>query len=149
MPSGIQNNKYWGGNKDLVTKLNYRYYTDTWDINAHNVDFSVAKVISDKLQVSLGARFYTQTAASFYSDDFAQEFTFMARDKELSDMSSYSFGGRVSYELFRDRGLFGVGRLTMMIDRIHFDYNNFTDIRTGQLYNFNANVVTLFFSTWY
>lgn len=146
---GIQNNKYWGGNRDLVTKLNYRYYTDTWDISAHNVDFSVAKNISEKLQVSVGGRFYTQSAASFYSDDFASEFLFMARDKELSDMSSYSIGGRVSYELFRDRGVFGVGRITMMIDRIHFDYNNFTDIRTGQLYSFNANVVTVFFSTWY
>lgn len=145
---GIQNNKFWP-DSELVTKLNYRYYSDTWDIRAHNIEFSVGKSISDKLQVTIGGRYYTQTAASFYSDDFMQEFQYMARDKELSDMSSYTIGGRVSYELFRDKGFFGVGRLTMTVDRIHFDYDNFTDVRNGEAYSFNANVVTLFFSTWY
>jgi hypothetical protein len=73
----------------------------------------------------------------------------MARDKELSDFTSVSVGGRVSYELFRDRGKLAKGKVTLMLDRIHFDYDNFSDVRSGENYKFNANVIQLFFSAWY
>ncbi|MCZ6911318.1 MAG: DUF3570 domain-containing protein [Proteobacteria bacterium] len=145
---GLQANKYWG-DRSFVTRLKYRFYDDTWGITANNIELIFSRRIGEKSEVGLGGRFYVQNGASFYSDNFDQEYLYMARDKELSDFTSVSFGGRVSYELFRDRGRFAKGKLTLMYDRIHFSYDNFTDIRSGELYEFNANVIQLFFTAWY
>ena len=145
---GIQANKFWG-DRSFVTRVKYRFYDDTWGISAHNIEFMFLRRLSEKTEFGLGGRFYTQTAANFYSDNFAQEFRYMARDKELSDFTSASIGGRISYELFRDRGRLAKGKVTLIFDRIHFDYDNFSDIRSGELYEFNANVIQIFFSAWY
>ncbi len=145
---GIQANKYWG-DRSFVTRVKYRFYDDTWGIGAHNIEFMFSRRLSEKTEFGVGGRFYTQTAANFYSDNFAQEFRYMARDKELSDFTSASIGGRISYELFRDRGRLAKGKVTLIFDRIHFDYDNFSDIRSGELYEFNANVIQIFFSAWY
>lgn len=145
---GIQANKYWG-DRSFVTRVKYRFYDDTWGITAHNIEFMFLRRLSEKTEFGVGGRFYTQTAANFYSDNFAQEFRYMARDKELSDFTSASIGGRISYELFRDRGRLAKGKVTLIFDRIHFDYDNFSDIRSGELYEFNANVIQIFFSAWY
>ena len=145
---GIQANKYWG-ERSFVTRVKYRFYDDTWGIGAHNIEFMFSRRLSEKTEFGVGGRFYTQTAANFYSDNFAQEFRYMARDKELSDFTSASIGGRISYELFRDRGRLAKGKVTLIFDRIHFDYDNFSDIRSGELYEFNANVIQIFFSAWY
>lgn len=145
---GIQANKYWG-DRSFVTRVKYRFYDDTWGISAHNIEFMLLRRLSEKTEFGVGGRFYTQTAANFYSDNFAQEFRYMARDKELSDFTSASIGGRISYELFRDRGRLAKGKVTLIFDRIHFDYDNFSDIRSGELYEFNANVIQIFFSAWY
>lgn len=145
---GIQANKYWG-DRSFVTRVKYRFYDDTWGITANNIEFMFSRRLSEKTEFGLGGRFYAQTAANFYSDNFAQEFRYMARDKELSDFTSASIGGRISYELFRDRGRLAKGKVTLIFDRIHFDYDNFSDIRSGELYEFNANVIQIFFSAWY
>lgn len=145
---GIQANKYWG-DRSFVTRVKYRFYDDTWGITAHNIELMFLRRLSEKTELGLGGRFYTQIAANFYSDNFAQEFRYMARDKELSDFTSASIGGRISYELFRDRGRLAKGKVTLIFDRIHFDYDNFSDIRSGELYEFNANVIQIFFSAWY
>lgn len=145
---GIQANKYWG-DRSFVTRVKYRFYDDTWGITANNIEFMFSRRLSEKTEFGVGGRFYTQTAANFYSDNFAQEFRYMARDKELSDFTSASIGGRISYELFRDRGRLAKGKVTLIFDRIHFDYDNFSDIRSGELYEFNANVIQIFFSAWY
>ena len=144
----IQVNKFWG-DRSFVTRARYRYYTDTWGIGANNVELIFSRRLNEKTEVELGGRFYTQTAANFYSDNFDQEYRYMARDKELSDFTSISVGGRVSYELFRDRGKLAKGKVTLMFDRIHFDYDNFSDVRNGESYKFNANVIQIFFSAWY
>ncbi len=144
----IQANKFWG-DRSFVTRVKYRFYDDTWGITANNIEFMFSRRLNEKTEFGLGGRFYTQTAANFYSDNFAQEFRYMARDKELSDFTSASIGGRISYELFRDRGRLAKGKVTLIFDRIHFDYDNFSDIRSGELYEFNANVIQILFSAWY
>ncbi|MCH7893475.1 MAG: DUF3570 domain-containing protein, partial [Proteobacteria bacterium] len=122
---GIQANKYWG-DRSFVTRVKYRFYDDTWGITAHNIELMFLRRLSEKTELGLGGRFYTQIAANFYSDNFAQEFRYMARDKELSHFTSASIGGRISYELFRDRGRLAKGKVTLIFDRIHFDYDNFS-----------------------
>ena len=65
----------------------YRYFTDSWDINAQDFELAYSQPFGETLELELKARYYQQSAANFYSDLFpyrdAQNF--LARDKELSD----------------------------------------------------------------
>jgi hypothetical protein len=74
---------------------------------------------------------------------------FMARDRELSDFSSNALGAKASYQLFKQR--FNFSRVTLNFDYefIRYKYNNFTDVRTGALYAYSANVFQLFLSGWF
>jgi hypothetical protein len=46
---------------------------------------------------------------------------------------------------------FNLSRITLNFDYefIRYHYNNFTDVRTGQLYAYQANVFQLFVSGWF
>ena len=137
---------------DVKTALRarYRYFTDTWDIQAHDLEFGFSRYITDQWIADLSYRYYTQDAASFYSDDFDQEYNYMARDKELSTFNSHSFGGRLSW-IFKNRlpvGLHQAG-FTFSYEYLMFSYDDFTDIRTGDQYEFNSQVFQLYFSARY
>jgi hypothetical protein len=73
----------------------------------------------------------------------------MARDRELSDFSSNALGAKASYQLFNRRFNFNRATLNFAYDFIRYDYNNFTDVRTGRLYAYKANVFQLFLSGWF
>jgi len=104
-------------------------------------------------------RFYDQDAAEFYSDLFPRENfqNFLARDKELATMQSHTLGFGVAYEFRPPRLEFlGKAAVNLKYDRIHFDYDDFRDLRTTgvapgtePLYKFDANVIRLFFSGWF
>ena len=103
-------------------------------------------------------RFYDQDKADFYRDlfDFANQFEFMARDKELSTFSSTSVGIGVSYEFAKNGwGWIDKGSLNLSWDRISFEYKDFRDATAGgtagtePLYAFEADVIQAFISIWY
>jgi len=137
----------------------YRFYTDTWDILGHTAEVSYTQPIFDEWTFDVHARFYTQNSAEFYSDLYPRENfqNFLARDKELASMTSMTLGFGLAYEFkpghleFLDKAA-----LNFRFDRIHFDYDDFRDLRvTGvppgsePLYNFDADVIRLFFSGWF
>ena len=131
------------------THLRYRYFWDNWNIRAHTVELGYGSRLDDRWLVEPHYRFYKQSAASFYANDFSAQMTFMARDRELSDFSSHALGAKASYQLFNRR--FNLSRVTLNLDYefIRYRYNNFTDVRTGRLYAYNANVLQLFLSGWF
>jgi hypothetical protein len=131
------------------THLRYRYFRDNWNIRAHTVELGYGSRLDDRWLVEPHYRFYKQSAASFYANDFSTQMTFMARDRELSDFSSHALGAKASYQLFNRR--FNLSRVTLNLDYefIRYRYNNFTDVRTGRLYAYNANVLQLFLSGWF
>jgi len=109
-------------------------------------------------------RHYQQTRADFYSDlfPFRDAQNFLARDKELSTLSSGTLGVGLSYDLFENGWAFADrGAIDVHVDFINFQYDDFRDIRsttnasspakTGSepLYEFNANVLRAFISLWY
>ncbi len=79
----------------------YRFYTDTWDILAHTAEVSYTHPLDDEWTFDVRYRFYTQDAAEFYSDLFprADFQNFLARDKELSTMTSHTLGFGVAYDV--------------------------------------------------
>jgi hypothetical protein len=137
----------------------YRYFTDTWDIDAHTFKAGYTHPLSGGWKLEGSIRHYTQTAAEFYSDlfPFAGAQNFMARDKELSTFTSNTVGVKVSYEFIKD-GWHAIDRasLNFAYDHIWFDYDDFRDARvtgvtpgTEPLYNFTAGVLQLYLSLWF
>ncbi len=143
--SGI---KSWS--KDTALRGRYRYFTDTWDIKAHTFELGISRYLGERWTADVSYRFYTQDGASFYSDDFDGEYNYMSRDKELSDFDSHALGGRLSWSMKNGLPL-GLDRanLTLSYDYVRFDYDNFTDIRNGDLYEFSSQVFQLYFTSWY
>lgn len=137
----------------------YRFYNDTWEIRSHTAEVSYTHPLNQRLTLDAHYRFYTQDAAEFYSDLFPRENfqNFLARDKELATLTSHTVGFGAAWEFDAARlGLFDRTTLNLKYDRILFRYDDFRDLRTTgvaagtePLYEFDANVVRLFFSGWF
>ncbi len=135
----------------------YRYFTDTWDIDAHT--FSVGYTHPWKEFIfSAKYRWHDQTGAHFFNDLFprSQATNFRGRDKELSPLTSQTLKFAIAYEIFSNGlGFLDKGTVNLAFDHLMIDYDEFRDISTGALlgeeplYHLDANVIQLFFSFWY
>ncbi|HVR19130.1 MAG TPA: DUF3570 domain-containing protein, partial [Polyangiaceae bacterium] len=81
-----------------------RMYRDTWDIFGQTYEIEGEKYLTPALRVLAHARYYSQTGALFYSDDYTggeplngPSGQYWTGDRELSPLSSFLFGGRVLY----------------------------------------------------
>ena len=141
----------------------YRQFADSWGIKASNYGVTYVQPIGP-FTVDFRWRAYSQTQAEFYSDlfEFQNEFTYMARDKELSSYSNVSTGITISYEFAKNGwGFIDKGSLVFSYDLISFEYENFRDARENQgvsgslaagsepLYAFDADVIAILLSIWY
>src|SRR5690554_2364337 len=129
----------------------YRYFSDTWGINAHTVQLGYVHALNQHWSLEGSVRYYTQGEADFYSDLYAYENsqTHLARDKEMSSFSGTTFGAGAVYE-WKQTSLPGIKRLqfSLLLDWLDFDYDNFRDVTApgnylpGQepLYSFDALV---------
>ncbi len=137
-----------------AVKAGYRYYTDDWDIDAHNVEVGYVHPLWDRWIVEFNYRYYQQDQADFYSDlfQFPDQQNFMARDKELSKFKDQTLGVALSYDLFEDGwGYLDKATLNVKYSRIWFDYDNYSDARQANApgYDFTADLFQLFASVWY
>ena len=137
------------GQLNASAHLRYRYFWDNWNIRAHTAELGYESRLGERWLVEPHYRYYKQSAASFYANDFTTQMAFMARDRELSNFYSNALGAKASYQLFNNR--FNFSRVTLNFDYefIRYSYNNFTDVRTGRLYAYTANVFQLFLSGWF
>jgi len=138
--------------------FHYRYFNDSWQITADDVELSYRQPIADFLEFELKIRYYQQTQASFYSDLFPYQDAqnFLARDKELSDFNDATLGMGITYQIppqysYADWR----SEISFQWDYIRFNYNNFRDPTAGDvvgeepLYGFTANVFRVFFSVYF
>jgi hypothetical protein len=140
----------------------YRYFSDTWGIRAHTAELGYTHPWK-KLIFDGSFRFYTQTAASFYSDLFprANFQNFEARDRELAAFNSYTIGAGASYDFPIPRNKW-INRSTISLHFDHLlidykDYRNALLIGTSPaytagnepLYKLNANILQLFASLYF
>lgn len=129
--------------------LGYRYFWDTWDINAHTLEVGYQKRLGARWVLESRYRYYQQQAASFYSDNFSTAMTFMARDKELSTFKSHALGIKAGYLLFERGAMLQRSTINLAYDRLRFIYDDFTDVRSGEPFEFDANIVQIFVSAWF
>lgn len=138
----------------------YRFYTDTWGINAHTARVEFTQPFAKRWVFTGSYRFYKQNEADFYSDLFpsANYQNFMGRDKEIAAYTGHTIGASASYEFPVNRfGWLKKGTVNLSIDHLIIDYDNFRDLRnasaftpgTEPLYSLDADVMQLFVSFWF
>ncbi|HEY5646791.1 MAG TPA: hypothetical protein VIS76_12650, partial [Pseudomonadales bacterium] len=102
--------------------------------------------------------YYSQTAADFYADLFpyADSQNFVARDKELATYTSHTVGAAVSYQFNLGWGFLKRGEVSLMVDYMMFDYEDFRDLRATDVpageepfYRLDATVIRAFISFFY
>jgi hypothetical protein len=138
-------------------RMEYRYFTDTWGIDAHSGELGYVHPLKNDWTLEFKYRYYAQNRADFYSDLFpyADAQNFLARDKELSSFASHTFGVGASYEFKRGWGFIDRSSISLQVDHIRFGYDDFRNVTAGgvvgeePLYAFSANVIKLFLSAWY
>jgi len=90
-------------------------------------------------------RYYRQGHALFYSDDAQSETTYVSRNRQLSTFDSVGLGAKVAYTWRKVPGSYEV-KLNGGYEYVRYKYSDFTDIRTGSPYSFNAGVLQLYVS---
>ena len=139
----------------------YRWFTDTWDIDAHTAALSYIHPWGDWTFTGK-FRWHDQTGAHFYRDIFArsQETNFRGRDKELSALTSYTLTLQAAYEFINDDGDPAWGfikraKVTASLNMLSVDYHDFSDLTALQpvglepLYQLDADIFQLYFSFFY
>ena len=131
---------------DGAVRVQYRYFWDTWDIRASTYEAGYSQYLDQRSWLVDGyLRYYKQTHASFYSNNFTSEFAYMSRNRQLSTFDSVGLGVKATYQVLRVPARYEV-KLSAAAERIRFQYSDFTDIRTGRTYSFDANVLELYVS---
>jgi hypothetical protein len=81
-----------------------RLYRDTWDVFSQAYELEAERYLFSGFRVQVRGRYYTQSEALFYSDDYTggepvygPRGRYWTGDRELSPMSSVALGGRVVY----------------------------------------------------
>lgn len=134
-----------------------RIYSDSWGIEARNGRIGYLHPYENFL-FDVFVRYYSQENANFYSDLFsrADEFNFMARDKEMSTYSGLTVGISLSYEWkFSETATFKKSSVHFEYDYMKFDYDNFRDVTADgpvgeePLFGFTASALKIYASIWY
>lgn len=174
VPAGVgyQSEIYPNTRNSLSTKLSasyylpyraalffhYRYFSDSWDINANDFEINYRHPFGKALELELKIRYYQQSKASFYSDLFPyiDSQNFLARDKELSDFNDLTLGVGITYTIPQQFSISDWrSEASLQWDYITFNYNDFRDptaegnIGEEPLYGFSANVIRAFVSVYF
>jgi len=126
-------------------RAEYRRYWDTWDIKAGTTEIGGSKYVGESFLVDAMVRLYSQDKALFYSDNAQSETTYISRNRQLSTFKSTSFGGKVTYTYPRLPAGYDV-KLIGSYERKSFKFSDFTDLRTGNKFSYNADVLQLMVS---
>jgi hypothetical protein len=83
---------------DGTVMIFLRGYRDTWDIMSVTGELAYDQSIGPDLRLRVRGRYYNQTSATFFSDDYPRMSVgqYFTGDRELSAMTSLTLGGRLS-----------------------------------------------------
>ena len=142
-----------------------RNFVDSWGVKAKNAELRYTQEVYKDVLVEVKYRVYSQTQADFYNDLFpyknAQDF--LARDKELSQFSSNSFGIGVTYKVPWTMPGFDKNTANLYWDHMQINYDNFRDFNNFMgvksygtykpgaepLYSQTADVIRFYLSFWF
>jgi len=97
--------KYYLRPLRMALSAGARLYRDTWDILGQTYELEAERYVWPDLRVMVHGRYYTQTEALFWSDDYTggepqdgPRGQYWTGDRELSPLSSYLLGGRFIFK---------------------------------------------------
>ena len=135
------------GNRDAM-HVEYRYFTDTWDIKAHTAEIGYSRYFGQSWIADAFVRYYTQSHALFYSDNAQSETVYVSRNRQLSTFNDIGLGAKLSYNLRKVPGRYDL-KLNGTYEYTRYKFKDFTDIRTGELYGYGASVIQVYLSATY
>jgi hypothetical protein len=114
-----------------------RGYRDTWRIWSGTFEIEGEKYIFPWLRLRATGRYYRQTGAMFWSDDYTggepaygPRGQYWSGDRELSPFASYLVGGRATASWTADErrilGIFQGFQAGFGVDVLFYDYKDFT-----------------------
>lgn len=117
-------------------QLDYRYYYDTFDVRSHTAKVTLQRYFFLNWLAGVFYQYYWQDAASFYGDRVPANQIYKARDKELSQYHDQWVGLTLKYQLKQTQwGWIQNPFIRISNSWMVFNYDNFTDPRTGSLYS--------------
>jgi hypothetical protein len=120
--------------ENLALHLDYRYYTDSWDIKAHTFEPALAvSFAEDKGIYRVFYRLHSQSEARYYQDSFLTGArTYMTSDSDLDKFSANEAGVQFTYAPERWEGMMG-GDWTWGGTALYYDRSNDLDALIMQL----------------
>ncbi len=111
-----------------------RLYADTWAVQSMTAEVTWDQYLGEWTRLRFLGRYYLQSGANFYSDDYATEprGQYFTGDRELSEMSAYTAGLRLNWTVPPDEeGQVGfLDGLTLVINMEFVGYD-FPDFHYG------------------
>jgi hypothetical protein len=117
-------------------RIGARAYDDTWDIKSGTVDAEFEKYFGERFRAVARARFYKQSGALFWSDDYSggnaplgPKGQYFTGDRELSPFESILVGLGATYAVTPQKrvlGLMSGFKFSLNGDVIQFIYNDYT-----------------------
>jgi hypothetical protein len=118
-------------------RVSVRGYYDTWDIKSATADAEFEKYFGESLRLMARGRFYRQSGALFWSDDYTggdrplgPRGQYWTGDRELSPFWSWLVGLRATYTITpakgRILGLMTSFKMGASGDLINFSYDEYT-----------------------
>lgn len=149
----------------VAFRVTGRVYRDTWDVTSGTGELEAERYLFEGFRVTLRGRFYKQSGAIFWSDDYTggsaplgPKGQYWTGDRELSPFWSLGAGARVAYAI-RPSPKFDGGRPKLLgfmdsakvgasFDLIQFDYLEYTlagvPIDNARAYIFGLTAGALF-----
>jgi hypothetical protein len=129
-------------------RAEYRYFWDNWEVSAHNIGVGAARRFGERWLLDGYARYYVQKGALYFSNDATQETQYITRSRQLSDFTSVTLGAKATYAAMRVPGRYEL-LVNGAVELWNTKYSQFTDLRSGQLYSYNAVVSQVFVTLLY
>jgi len=124
--------RIWLSALGAALQLEARAYRDTWDVSAVSGEAGLERAFGERLRLRARARYYAQSAAAFFSDDYtlAPRGQYFTGDRELSAMQNWLVGLQATLTVARSDdarvlGLFDVVRVLFKADYIQFSFPDF------------------------
>jgi hypothetical protein len=93
--------RFWLADLSSALQITGRVYRDTWDIMSVSAELGWEFVVDGAFRLRARGRYYAQSGAAFYSDDYALQpmGSYFTGDRELSPMSTVLAGLTLAYAL--------------------------------------------------
>jgi hypothetical protein len=127
-----------------AVRAELRHYWDNWDIRAETLELGASRYLGERWLADLSLRWYTQTKALFYSDNAPAETLYLSRNRQLSTFTEVGIGGKVTYAFDGPVVSKYNLRLTGAYEFKQFRFSDFTDVRSGEKYSYNAHVLQVY-----